>query len=225
MSSITRGDEDCGKMSMIIGAIESFDLERDNWLAYIERIEQYFIANEITTEEKKRGVLLTVIGSETYNLLRSLVSPEKPSEKSFTQIVNTLKSHLNPKPIVIAERFKFYSRGQLPGEAINAYVAELRKKTEYCEFGAFLEEAIRDKFVCGLSNSSIRKRILSEKDLTLEKAISLASSIEASIKENEAMKSVERVNAISKPKLCFRCNSEQHLADKCRFKQYVCNSC
>ena len=127
----------------LVGSIETFDSEHDNWLAYVERVEQYFVANEITTDERKRGVFLTVIGPETYNLLRNLLAPTKPATKTFKDLVDTLKAHLNPKPIVIAERFKFYSRGQLPGEAINTYMAELRKMTEYCDFGEFLEDALQ----------------------------------------------------------------------------------
>ena len=37
----------------VVGSVEKFDFENDNWLAYVERVEQYFVANDITTEEKK----------------------------------------------------------------------------------------------------------------------------------------------------------------------------
>ena len=36
----------------VVGSVEKFDFENDNWLAYVERVEQYFVANDITTEEK-----------------------------------------------------------------------------------------------------------------------------------------------------------------------------
>ena len=208
----------------LVGSLEPFSLDSDNWRAYAERVEQYFVANEINTEEKMRGVFLTVIGSETYNLLRSLLAPTKPAEKSFKDLVEILRAHLNPKPIVIAERFKFYSRVQLPGEAINTYIAELRKMTEYCEFGGFLNDALRDKFVCGLNNTSIRKRLLTEKNLTLDNAINMATSIVASITESELMKSSDNIHSITKSytRRCFRCSGEDHLADSCRFKQYIC---
>ena len=40
--------------------------------------------------------------------------------------------------------------------------------SEHCEFGQFLEDAVRDKFVCGMINSSMRKRLLTDEDFTLE---------------------------------------------------------
>ena len=109
----------------LLGTLEKFELQTDNWLEYVERIEQYFIANAIDEADKKRGILLTVIGSETYSLLRSLISPAKPADKTFSQLVDVLKAHLNPTPIVIAERFKFYNRVQLPAESLHVYLAEL----------------------------------------------------------------------------------------------------
>ena len=71
---------------------------------YIERIEQLFLANEweeiiLTTEnaaavkkrnDKRKAILLSLIGPETYSLLRNLVSPSRPSEKSYKEIVDAL---------------------------------------------------------------------------------------------------------------------------------------
>jgi hypothetical protein len=33
--------------------------------------------------------------------------PEKPADKNFDEIVSTLQKRLNPKPLEIAERFRF----------------------------------------------------------------------------------------------------------------------
>ena len=101
--------------------------------------------------------------------------------------------------------------------------------SEHCEFGQFLDDAIPDKFVCGMINSKIRKRLLTEKDLTLEKATSIAFSLEASSHENEliAIKSEpSTVYNVTKERLkCFRCDGTNHLADSCRYKNFICNKC
>ena len=80
----------------LVGTIENFSISHDNWSEYVERVEQYFIANGINDADKKKGTLLTVIGSEAYRLLRNLVAPAKPAEKTFAEIVEVLKKHLNP---------------------------------------------------------------------------------------------------------------------------------
>jgi hypothetical protein len=44
--------------------------------------------------------LLTLLGGKTYTLLRNLTAPNKPKEKDYTTLVNLLRDHLTPKPIV-----------------------------------------------------------------------------------------------------------------------------
>ncbi|CAL9689673.1 unnamed protein product [Knipowitschia caucasica] len=116
-----------------VGKVDEFDSTSEDWEAYIERVELYCTANNVETE-KKAPVLLSLMGAKTYNLLRNPVSPDKPSRKTFDEIVAILKSHLNPKPLVIAERFRFHKRNQLKDESISEYMAELRKLSQYCDF-------------------------------------------------------------------------------------------
>ena len=73
--------------------------------------EDVFYANCI--EEDKRGsILLTCVGAKTYELLKSLTAPAKPSEKSYKEIVNIVKNHLSPKALVTGERCRFWKRNQ-----------------------------------------------------------------------------------------------------------------
>ena len=39
------------------------------------------------------------------------------------------------------------------------YVAELRHLATHCNFGAYLDEALRDRLVCGLRNENTQKRL------------------------------------------------------------------
>ena len=211
----------------LVGALEKFDASNGNWVEYVEVLEQYFIANSIEDAGKKKGIFLTVIGSETYRLLRNLLAPTKPADKTLGQLVEALKNHLNPKPLVIAERYKFYHRCQNQGESLKDFLAEVRRMTEHGEFQNFLEEAIRDRFVCGMHMSNIRKRLLTEVNLTLERATSIALSMETSSRENELMVESEPVHKIeNKGKMrCYRCNNPNHMANRCKFKESTCYRC
>ena len=53
-----------------------------------------------------------------------MLAPLKPAVQTFDDIVNTLRNHLSPKPLVIAERFRFHNRSQSKDESISEYVAE-----------------------------------------------------------------------------------------------------
>ncbi len=58
-------------------------------------------ANQVEGD-RRVATFLTVIGEEAYSLLRTVVAPDKPSRKSYEELVEALQTHLNP--IVIAER-------------------------------------------------------------------------------------------------------------------------
>ena len=136
-----------------IGTLTEFKPESEKIEAYLERVQLFFDANTIK-EDKQVAVLLTVIGSSTYALLTSLLAPCKPREKSFAELAKTLRRHFDPKPLVIAERFHFHRRNQASGESISEYVAELRRLATHCEFGDYLQQALRDRFVCGIRHEN-----------------------------------------------------------------------
>ncbi|CAL9688159.1 unnamed protein product [Knipowitschia caucasica] len=128
-----------------IGKVDEFKPENEPWTAYVERLEQFFDANDID-QGKYVAVLLSVMGATTYGLLRNLVQPDKPKDKSFADIVTILKEHFEPKPILVAERFRFNKCNQKQNQYAQ-YVAELKQQATNCEFGANLDSALRDRFV------------------------------------------------------------------------------
>ena len=62
-------------MVTVFGKIEEFDSSHKDWPQYMEWLGYFFDANGIVSVEKKRAVLLTLIGAATYKLLCSLVVP------------------------------------------------------------------------------------------------------------------------------------------------------
>ena len=184
----------------LLGRIDSFDLKTDNITEYIERVEQYFIANDVTDEKKQTAIFLTVIGNETYNFLRNLLAPQSPAGKTVKTLSEALIDHLKPWSIITAERYKFYCRDQLENETTTEYIAELRKLTLNCDFKDLLEQALRDRFLCGLQNNSIGRRLLAVRKLTLKSAIELAKKMENADLETQIISTdikTENVNAMN----------------------------
>ena len=104
--------------------------------------------------------------------------------KTYTQqTVATLQEHLSPKPLEIAERFRFYQRNQHEGEGIFVLLTELRKLTTHCNFGGNLYEALRERLACGLQNMQIQKRLLSEAKLKYSKAVEIAVAMETAMRD------------------------------------------
>ncbi|XP_048486375.1 uncharacterized protein LOC119690846 [Plutella xylostella] len=71
-------------------------------------------------------------------------------------------------------------------------MTELKKLSKYCEFGANLEDNLRDQFVCGLRSDVIRQRLFAEEKLTYTTAIKLSISLEAAERDAAAVEHVEQ---------------------------------
>ena len=236
-------------MAAVLGKIEEFDRRKEDWDLYIERLEHFFVANAITEPERKRAVFLSVIGASTYKTLRSLLSPNKPGEQDYRELVQKLSEHYNPQPSEIVERTKFHSRFRKPGESAASFVAQLRSLSEHCNFGDNLEVMIRDRLVCGINDDTIQKRLLSESKLTYLRAVELAQSLENADKnvkllgrqgrlgngnpQGEGQGTLVNTTTLQKGRgttvtgiVCFRCGKPGHTVPKCRMSRTVkCHLC
>ena len=115
------------------------------------------------------------------------------------------------------------------------YVAELRRLATHCQFGNYLDEALRDRLVCGICNSGIQKRILSEAELSLKKAIELSQAFKAAEKnakeiqvpQSEVVQQVSNSNMPrqSPKKPCHHCGKGFHNPSECHYKDFVCKKC
>ena len=91
-------------MAMMFGKLEEFDMATDkDWIQYIERMEYYFQANKITEGDTKKAILISAMGEKAYKLMCSLVSPAKPNNKSFGQLVKAMRGHFCPLPSEIVQ--------------------------------------------------------------------------------------------------------------------------
>jgi hypothetical protein len=75
-------------------------------------------------------------------LIKTLALPGIPKDLTFEQIMEKVTAHHNPKPSVIIKCFEFKTRVQKEGESVAEFVAALRKITEYCKFGTFLDDLL-----------------------------------------------------------------------------------
>ena len=167
-----------------------FSLEKEIITNYLGRVGIFFLANGIENE-KKVPVFLSVAGGSIYALLRSLLVPAKPQEKSFAELVVELKKHFKPRKLVITKQFNFHRRNQSPDESI----AELRRLSTNCDFGNYLEEALRDRFVCGLRSKATQKQLLTEADLTFTRAVDIAKSVEAADKKSQQLTTSKKADS------------------------------
>ena len=175
---------------------------------------------------------------KTYQLIRNLVSPAKPGEECFSDIVKLVTRHYSPKPSSIIQSFKCNTQVRTKDESIATYVASVRQLSEFCEFGDTLEAMLRYHLVCGVNDDRIQRRVLAELEVTSGKALQLAQAIETADQDTKdlatspdfqtihfnAGKPPRRTHPEKKKYSCIRCGGH-HLTTFCRFKDVECRAC
>ena len=113
-----------------------------------------------------------LLDPSAYKLLKNLCQPDDPNTKTYQQMKNLLRNHYEPAPIVIAERHRFWSACQGEQEGVADFVVRLKKLGSTCAFGAFLQEALRDRLVSGLHSKMSRsqRHLLTVRDLNFQTA-------------------------------------------------------
>ncbi|XP_051164949.1 uncharacterized protein LOC127283881 [Leptopilina boulardi] len=125
----------CGKRRspIVIGSITEFSLN-DDWDLWSERLHHYFVAIDVS-DEKKVSLFLTLIAAEGYALLRNLCMPTASSTRTLEELLKVIADHLQPKPSIIFERYKFKECKQKDGENVKKFIANLKRLSLNCEFG------------------------------------------------------------------------------------------
>ncbi|UYV62905.1 K02A2.6-like [Cordylochernes scorpioides] len=206
----------------------------ESFSTFFERLEQFLILED-PSEDKKKAYLLTLIGAKAYEVLKNLCSPELPKNKTFEELTEKLNTHFSPKRSIIVQQFIFFKRMQETEESVSQYLVAIKRLAATCEFGNFLVDSLRDKFVCGLSDSRIQKKILSEGDVSLARVMEIALSMEAAEQNiklfhaGELEKSVDKLRTEMQreskngKRKCKHCGNLHR--DSCRFKDAVCFKC
>ena len=129
-------------------------------------------------------------------------------EITITSSLSALGNYFLPKRNVVYERYVFNSCIQTPEKTVDGYVNRLRKLASSCQFGTLTEEIISDRLVIGIQDTSIKARLLREKDLSLDKPLDMCKSSEIT---NKQLKSLQHESKQS--------NEELHLVqDKSKTK-------
>lgn len=126
---------------------------------------------------------------------------------------------------------------------VNRHIAELRRLAIHCD------KTLKDRFVCGLKQEHIQKKLLVEPNLTLEKTIQTAVAMETGSRDTVELQGKRKHVGINKPLVkqkhgtygkqkqtipsrlvsvtqgkCYRCGGD-HKAKTCRHLNTKCRYC
>lgn len=168
-----------------VGTLAIFNHDIHEWSLYKDRLEQWFMANDLgdtvdKSTSKRRAILLSSLSENTYKLVRDLALPLVVGNLDYSLVVKLLDDHFKVAKCGFAERHKFFSSTQLPSETFADWAARVRGLAIDCDFPASaLSETLRDRFVLGMALGPERDKLFTMKmsDLTLTKAVETAEAI------------------------------------------------
>src|SRR5277367_2683252 len=174
-------------MSTSAVKIEPFDTSLESWTIFEMRLKAQFKAQN-TKDENKGYNLLSNLGREAFATLVSLIAPDDPIEKSYSDLAKAMKAHYNPAPNQHAERYRFAQRTMKPGETISDFLTDLRKIAINCKY-TNLDEQLKDKLIASIKDKATLDRLLATKEdeLTYQKAVEIALSMETAAKDIKVM--------------------------------------
>lgn len=101
-----------------VGKIKEFNPQTELFSTYVDRLQLYFEVHGVS-EDKKVAMFLAIIVPKHYLIINDAVAaPENPKDKILQEIMDILKTHFDPKLLVIAEHFHFHKRIQKPTEPL-----------------------------------------------------------------------------------------------------------
>lgn len=243
--------DDADKVSVAYPPLKTQFEASDDWIVYNDRLEQFFLAYDITNEKRKAAVLLSSLAYDAFSTLSDLCFPAFPKDKSFKEICDLMENQFAPTISVFGERMKFYEAKQSSDETITEYVARLKSLTRYCKFEDYFENVLRDRFVCGLWKGPILSKVTELEDTaSFQDCVKAALKKELSLKESGKLNQTKNIFKIdsqksktyqrqspstsgtsgtSKPKStkgnCYACGEGNHIFTSCKYRTYKCKIC
>ncbi|CAH0553559.1 unnamed protein product [Brassicogethes aeneus] len=150
---------------------------------------QFFLANGIKEDQRKRAILLNSMTDDTFILLRNLCVPDAPEKMTSEKLMESLSKHCTPVESYFTVRLKFYGAKRGDEENVADWAARVRSLASGCKFGDEFKIVSRDIFVAGIGSGPIMDRLMEENatsdKATWEHMLKLALSKEAVLKEKK----------------------------------------
>lgn len=149
----------------------------DSVMEYVEHIKLFHEANDIR-DTKKVEIISSTMGGRKHRLLQNLFTTNKPSEQSFDEIIDFVKSLTEPKLLIMSEQFQLNPGLLAADETVTQFILEPQWLATHCKFKVQLDHALGDRFVAGLQSKAAQRALLVEADLTFKKAVAIIQGTE-----------------------------------------------
>ena len=190
-----------------------------NWKKWLQVWKAYEIVTGLDKQPSSLRVatFITCIGPDALEIHTGLPFASEYEKESIQKLLELWQNYCIGETNVIYERYKFNNRSQEPEESIDAYTTALRTLADICEFGLLKEDLIRDRLVCGIRDNSLRKKLLQEPKLTLDKCLDSCRASQATKLQIQAMSSQNKESSEVNALKSSHDKPNARMVDDCKF--------
>ena len=158
------------------------------WTKWRRSFTYYVEGKGITDQSRLRSLLLHHAGVAVQDRYATLAE-DSEEDNVYKRALDSLNTSFKFQSNKRFERYQLRLMTQKSEETVAQYVARLKAQAEHCEFAdnAALEDQVCDQLLVHIRESNLRKKLLGESALTLEKALTLAHQHEATEAHARAM--------------------------------------
>lgn len=235
-------------MSANIYNIEPFD-GRD-FDTFETQLQCLITLNDVP-EEKKVALLITKLTPKVFDTLNHKCAPDKPTKKTFTELLSILETRYAKSTSVALDRAEFRKCTQKSDETIEEYIIRLKKLAKKCSFKDY-DDQVKEKLIDGVCSSLIKFELLKNGNQNLEELIVLARTVESALLHSKFKEPAEEQTSMfqvkkttqgrdkfspksknestrttpgGKSTQCFCCGKNNHLKSECTLKNKFCSEC
>ena len=220
------------------------------WKKWSKAFDLYVVAAGISDDTQKNALMLHCAGEDVQEVVETLPGPTD----TYVNLTTALNAYFMPKQNKRYERHIFRQCSQDDEETVTQYATRLSTLSKTCEFHDNKDEIV-DQIIEKCKSKKLRKRLLKEHELTLDKLLEIAMIMETTDRQSgqydvsskmkqEDDDSDENIRKLyTKPKQkypksriaspsprsnvkCYRCGNKEHIATECQItKGKICRKC
>lgn len=180
-------------------SFDRFSPDSEEWIYYIQRFETELAIHGLlegdVTAVHRRNLLLSRVGPDAFRIVVDHFRPAAVTEQTYVSIKRVLASYYQKNVCMLAERVNFAQRQRKEGETVVQFSNALRSLAGNCNFGASLEERLRDQLVIGINNEVWQKelfRLHPTNDATLAQVEASVLLLEQASLQHERLQTLTR---------------------------------
>ena len=219
-------------VSIQVNPVTPFDPHGDTagvyqwWSRWLRSFEIFAETSGCVHDGQKKQSLLHCAGPDTQDIYYTF----QDMSTTYQATADALSAYFKPAKNLPCNRHLFRQTKQAEDETMAQFVTRLRQSARDCEFGDKTAEFIRDQDIDKFHSEQLRTKFLAEKELTLEKVLSISAAKELSEKQSSLIAGEKAFSVKQKPQQtslkCGRCGRKGHASKDCRCtKDADCHNC